>query len=104
MLHLPEPDRRAAQEVLRKLTGSNPDLIAAVIVEAGGDVQVEMAAGEEAVKLVDLGPLARRLAERLGGRGGGRGSRASLRVPAGSVSRLEDELASLLEESTSQQG
>ena len=104
VFRLPEQDRRAAQEVLRKLTGSNPDLIAAVLVEAGEDVQVEMAAGEEAVGLVDIGPLARRLAERLSGRGGGRGSRASLRVPASNLARLEDELASLLEETINQRG
>ncbi len=77
----PERDRRAAQEALKVLTGSEPGLVAVLIVDAGDAVLAEIALGEEAVKRVDAGAIARKLAEELGGRGGGRGSYASLRLP-----------------------
>ncbi|MEB3851913.1 MAG: alanine--tRNA ligase [Desulfurococcales archaeon] len=95
---MPEPDRKAAQEVLRRLTSRHPELVAAALIDSGDGLQVEIAAGSTAAGRVDLGAVARELAARLGGRGGGRGPRASLRLPREARSRLEEELAAVLGE------
>ncbi len=76
-----EADRKSVQEALRHLTTKVKDLVAILLVRTNAGVQAEIALGEDALKKIDAGALARSLAEELGGRGGGRGPRASVRLP-----------------------
>lgn len=92
----PESDVRGVQEILRELTDRHPELLAAALIEAGGQLQVELAAGKSVSEKIDLGEVARALAGRLGGKGGGRGSRGSARIPPKPPSEIEDILVEIV--------
>ena len=77
----PEPDRRGVQEVLSLVTGAAKDSLLALAIRGDEWTQIEIAAGEDAARIIDVPGLARSLASRLSGRGGGKRSYASVRIP-----------------------
>ncbi len=93
----PEVDRSVIQEILRKLTLDFPDSLVAIVYYVGDQTGVEVACGNTALRLVNVGSLVRGVAERLGGRGGGTESYGSLMVKGRvDVSRVREVLEELL--------
>jgi len=92
----PERDRSFIQEALRRLTEEFADSLVAVVYSVGDQTGVEIACGGSAVRMVNVGSLARGIAEKLNGRGGGSGSYGSLtvkgRVDVGRVKEVLEEL------------
>ncbi|MEB3774229.1 MAG: alanine--tRNA ligase [Desulfurococcales archaeon] len=91
-----DDDRRANQELLRKLTTAYSNLIIVLLVDTDGGVQAEIAIGKEASKLVDAGKIAEALIREFGGKGGGRGTRASVRLEGSDTGRIHELIKELL--------
>ncbi len=93
----PESDRSVIQDILRKLTQEFPDSLIAVVYNLQDQTGIEIACGNMAVKVVNVGSIARSLAEKLGGRGGGSESYGSLTVKGGvNIERIKEILEDLI--------
>ncbi|MCE4618770.1 MAG: alanine--tRNA ligase [Desulfurococcales archaeon] len=73
-----EDDRKAIQDVMKKLTDKYPTSIIALVSRSTNSTRVEIAVGRDAG--VDAGEIARYIVKKLGGRGGGRGGRGSVSI------------------------
>jgi len=91
-----EDDRKANQELLKKLTTTYNNLIAILLVDINGGVQAEIAIGREASKQIDAGKIAEALIKEFGGKGGGRGTRASVRLKEYDTTRIHELVKELL--------
>ncbi|MEB3788425.1 MAG: DHHA1 domain-containing protein, partial [Desulfurococcales archaeon] len=93
IIEFPENDRKAIQEILRKLTMTYPDKIIGLYYKQGHTIQLEIATGD-ATKL-HLGKTIKELANRIGARGGGSKTYASLRLDEDKLQTLKQELEKL---------
>ncbi len=89
----PEPDRKAIQETLRKLTTIYSGKIIALYYKVDESVQIEIAAGNNVD--IHLGSKIREIAANHGLKGGGSKTYASLRVPIEKFDQLVKELEEL---------
>ena len=93
IIEFPENDRKAMQEILRKLTMTYPDKIIGLYYKQDHTIQLEVATGD-ATKL-HLGKTIKELANRIGARGGGSKTYASLRLAEDKLQTLKQELEKL---------
>ncbi|MCX8165995.1 MAG: alanine--tRNA ligase [Acidilobaceae archaeon] len=84
----PELSRERIQEALKLLTAERGNALVAVVLRSKEGTALEVAAGEKAASVFNIGEVVRAASQALGGRGGGSRSYGSARLPA-SVSAEE---------------